>query len=262
MIHPSAIIDPAATLADDVEVGPYAVIDAEVTIGRGTRIGSHVVIRGPTRIGEGNRIFQFASVGEDPQDLKYAGERTELVIGDRNRIREFATINRGTGDGGGFTKIGNDNLFMAYIHVAHDCIVGDHCIMANCASLAGHVILGNHAILGGFAGVHQFMHVGEHAFIGLNSVVNKDVPPFTLVQGSYATARSINTTGLKRRGFDDKAIAALRRAYKAMLRGTTDRASAVTSLADDIEAFPEVRRFVDFIETAPHGVMRGERKRG
>jgi UDP-N-acetylglucosamine acyltransferase len=219
-------------------------------------VGPHVVLKGPTRIGCNNRLFQFASVGEDPQDLKYAGEVTELHIGDNNTIREFVTINRGTEGGGGITRIGSHNLFMAYIHVAHDCMIGDRVIMANGASLAGHVTVGDHAILAGFACVHQFCEVGEHAFIGLNSVANRDVAPFTMAVGNYATAKGINKNGLRRRDFSEDAIRALHRAYKALLRNHGERARAIASLADDAALYPEVARLIRFIENSERGVVR------
>lgn len=256
MIHPTAIIDPSAEVSDDATVGPYAVIGAEVHIASGTEIGPHVVIKGPTHIGIDNRIYQFASIGEDPQDLKYDGERTELYIGDRNRIREYATINRGTEGGGGATRVGDDNLFMAYIHIAHDCEVGSHTVFANGASLAGHVIVGDYAILAGFACVHQFCSVGEHAFLGLNSVANRDVAPFTLAVGSYAEARGINKTGLRRRGFDDLTIAALHRAYMTLVRQHGKREEAIAALQTVAEAHKEVRRFIDFIEGSERGIVR------
>jgi len=256
MIHPTALIDPVAEVHEDVEIGAYAVIGPGVHIGAGTRLGPHVVIKGPTRIGTGNRIFQFASVGDDPQDLKYDGERTELVIGDRNTIREFATINRGTEGGGGITRIGDDNLFMAYIHVAHDCCVGNRTVFANGASLAGHVTVGDHAILAGFACVHQFCTVGEHAFLGLNSVANRDVAPFTLAVGNYAQAHGINKEGLRRRGFSDLTIAALHRAYMALIRQHGKREQAVAALQTVAAGHPEVRRFIDFIAASERGVVR------
>jgi len=256
LIHPSAIIDETATVADGCEIGPYSIIGAHVEIGAGTVIGPHVVVKGPTRIGENNRIFQFASVGEDPQDLKYAGEPTELHIGNNNVIREYATINRGTVGGGALTKIGDHNLFMAYIHIAHDCQIGDHTVFANGASLAGHVTVGTHAILAGFALVHQFCTVGEHAFVGLNSVANRDVPPFMMVVGNYAEARGINKNGLRRRDFSDDAIGALHRAYLALVRQRGDRSQAMTSLEPLAVEFPEVRRFMDFISNSERGIVR------
>ncbi len=256
MIHPTAIVDSSAIVADDVEIGPYSIIGPDVTIGAGCWIGPHVVIKGPTTLGKDNKIFQFASVGEDPQDLKYAGERTTLEIGDSNTIREFATINRGTVGGGGTTRIGNHNLFMAYIHVAHDCILSDHIIMANGASIAGHVEVGNYAILAGFACVHQFCLVGEHAFVGLNSVANRDVAPFTMAVGNYAEAKGINKNGLRRREFSEDAISALHRAYKALLRQHGERDKAIDAIKSDRDQFPEVARFIDFIEQSERGVVR------
>lgn len=256
MIHPTAIIDPSARIADDCEIGAYSIIGADVSIGAGTTIGPHVVIKGPTTLGMNNRVFQFSSVGDDPQDLKYAGETTELHIGDRNTIREFATINRGTEGGGGVTRIGNDNLFMAYIHVAHDCILGNRIIMANGASLAGHVTVGDHAILAGFACIHQFCEVGEHAFVGLNSVANRDVTPFTMVVGNYAEAKGINKNGLRRRDFSEETIRALHRAYKVLLRNHGERDRAIASLSEDAARFPEVARLIHFIEHSERGVVR------
>lgn len=243
-------------IADDCEIGAYSIIGADVSIDSGTTVGPHVVIKGPTRIGKNNHIFQFASVGDDPQDLKYAGERTELSIGDGNTIREFTTINRGTEGGGGITRIGSHNLFMAYIHVAHDCQLGDRIVMANGASLAGHVSVGEHAILAGFACVHQFCEVGEHAFVGLNSVVNRDVAPFTMAVGNYAEGKGINKNGLRRRDFSETAIQALHRAYKALIRAHGERDKAVASLADDINTHPEVARLVDFVQGSARGVVR------
>jgi len=256
LIHTTAIVDSSANVADDVEIGPYSIIGPDVTIGAGCWIGPHVVIKGPTTLGRDNKIFQFASVGEDPQDLKYAGERTSLEIGDGNTIREFATINRGTIGGGGTTRIGNHNLFMAYIHVAHDCILSDHIIMANGASIAGHVEVGNYAILAGFACVHQFCLVGEHAFVGLNSVANRDVAPFTMAVGNYAEAKGINKNGLRRREFSEEAISALHRAYKALLRQHGERDKAIDAIKSDRDQFPEVARFIDFIEQSERGVVR------
>ncbi|MFK7995443.1 MAG: acyl-ACP--UDP-N-acetylglucosamine O-acyltransferase [Granulosicoccus sp.] len=256
MIHSTAIVDPSAVIAEDCEIGAYSIIGADVSIGSGTTVGPHVVIKGPTTIGTDNRIFQFASVGDDPQDLKYAGEVTQLEIGNGNTIREFATINRGTEGGGGITRIGNNNLFMAYIHVAHDCQLGNNIVMANSASLAGHVGIGDYAILAGFACVHQFCEVGEHAFVGLNSVANRDVAPFTVVVGNYAEAKGINKNGLKRRDFSDDAIKALHRAYKILIRTHGEREKAIAAVADDVKDFPEVARLVEFIRNSERGVVR------
>jgi len=256
VIHSTAIVDDSASVSPDCEIGPYSIIGADVVIEAGTVIGPHVVVKGPTRIGKHNHIYQFASIGEDPQDLKYAGERTELHIGDNNRIREYATINRGTVGGGALTKIGNNNLFMAYIHIAHDCQIEDNVVFANGASLAGHVTVGTHAILAGFACVHQFCTVGEHAFVGLNSVANRDVPPFMMVVGNYAEARGINKNGLRRRDFSEEAIGALHRAYLALVRQRGDRSQAMTQLEPLADEFPDVRRFMDFIAGSERGIVR------
>lgn len=256
MIHSTAIVDSSAHIAQDCEIGAYSIIGADVSIGPGTTVGPHVVIRGPTTIGKSNRIFQFASVGDDPQDLKYAGEITRLEIGDGNTIREFTTINRGTEGGGGVTRIGNDNLFMAYIHVAHDCQLGNNIVMANGASLAGHVGIGDYAILAGFACVHQFCEVGEHAFVGLNSVANRDVAPFTMAVGNYAEAKGINKNGLRRRDFSEDAIKALHHAYKVLIRAHGEREIAIAALSDDTKTFPEVARLVEFVRNSERGVVR------
>lgn len=256
MIHATAIVDASADIADDVEIGAYSIIGADVTIGPGCVIGPHVVLKGPMTIGRGNRIFQFASIGEDPQDLKYAGERTELIIGDNNTIREYATMNRGTEGGGGVTRVGSDNLFMAYTHVAHDCLIGNHTIFANGSSLAGHVTVGDHAILAGFSCVHQFCHVGEHAFVGLNSVANRDVAPFVMVVGNYAEARGINKNGLRRRGFSDEEIGALHRAYMALVRTRGEREEAARKISDLAASYPSVQRMIDFIDASERGIIR------
>lgn len=256
MIHPTAIVDTSATIAEDCEIGAYSIVGANVNIGSGTTIGPHVVITGPTTIGCDNRIFQFASVGEDPQDLKYDGEVSDLIIGERNTIREFVTINRGTRGGGGTTRIGNDNLFMAYIHVAHDCQLGNHIVMANGSSLAGHVCVGDHAILAGFACIHQFCTVGEHAFVGLNSVANRDVAPFTMAVGNYAEGKGINKNGLRRRDFSDDVIQALHRSYRVLIRQHGERDKAIAALGEDAERFPEVARLVDFVQNSERGVVR------
>ena len=256
MIHPTAIIDPSAQIDASTSIGAYSIIGADVSIGANSTIGPHVVVRGPTHIGAGNKIFQFASVGDDPQDLKYNGEVTQLLIGDGNTIREFTTINRGTEGGGGITRIGNNNLFMAYIHVAHDCQIGDHIVMANGASLAGHVTLGDYAILAGFACIHQFCEVGEHAFVGLNSVANRDVAPFTMAVGNYAEAKGINKNGLRRRDFSEAAIKALHRAYMGLIRGHGEREKVIESLSSDISQHAEVGRMVNFIRDSERGVVR------
>lgn len=255
MIHPSAVVAEGAVLADDVEVGPFSFIDENVEIGAGTVVGPHVVIKGPTKIGEHNKIHQFAAIGDAPQDLKYKGEETWLVMGDHNTIREYATINRGTADGGSYTRIGSHNLLMAYTHVAHDCQLGSRIVFSNGASLAGHVEVGDNAILSGFSLVHQFCKIGAHAFAGMGSSINKDVAPYTLVSGNYATARSINKEGLRRRGFSDDCIKALHIAYKALLRGAKADFDD-PRLAALVAAHPEVADFVEFIRSSSRGVVR------
>lgn len=256
MIHESAIVDAGARLADDVEIGPFCVIGADVELGSGTRVGAHTVIYGPTSIGRNNRIFSFSSIGEQPQDLKYAGEPTRLEIGDGNTIREFVTMNRGTVGGGGVTRVGDDNLFMAYTHLAHDCIVGSHTVFSNAASLAGHVEVGDWVILGGFTSVHQFTHIGEHSFAGLGTVITRDVPPYVTVAGNHARPYGINKNGLKRREFAPDAIRALHRAYMVLVkaRQVSDEAKGeVEQLAGE---FAEVRRFVDFVRSSERGIVR------
>ncbi|MDZ7749533.1 MAG: acyl-ACP--UDP-N-acetylglucosamine O-acyltransferase [Halofilum sp. (in: g-proteobacteria)] len=256
MIHEQAIVDPSASIAADAEIGPFCVIGAGVEIGRGTSVGPHTVIRGPTRIGADNRIFSFASIGEAPQDLKYAGEPTWLVVGDRNTIREYVTLNRGTDEGGGVTRIGDDNLFMAYTHVAHDCTVGSRTIFANAASLAGHVDVGDWAILGGFTCVHQFVRIGAHSFTGLGTVVNRDIPPFVTAAGNHARPYGINKNGLKRRGFSPEGVRALHRAYMALIKRRTKDDDARAGIEGLAAEHPEVRQFVEFIDSSERGVIR------
>ncbi len=256
MIHPTAIIDDTARIADDVEIGPYSIIGAQVEIAAGTWIGPHVVINGPTRIGKNNRIFQFASIGEQPQDLKFAGEPTRLEIGDNNTIRENVTISRGTVDGGNVTRIGNDNLLMAYVHIAHDCQVGDHIIFANSASCAGHVEVGDYAILGGFTLVHQFSKIGAHSFTSMGSIINQDVPPYVVVASSYGKAGGINKVGLKRRGFSDEVIRAIVNAYKITIRSKKPREQAMQEAAQLIDQYEEVRVMTDFIQQSERGIVR------
>ncbi|MBS0212254.1 MAG: acyl-ACP--UDP-N-acetylglucosamine O-acyltransferase [Proteobacteria bacterium] len=256
-IHPTAVIDPAARIAADAVIGPYAVIGAGVTIDAGCTIGSHVVIDGPTRIGRGNRFHAHSAIGGDPQDKKYRNDaHSELAIGDGNTIHEFVTINRGTDGGGGVTRIGNDNWIMAYVHIAHDCHVGDHTVFANNATLAGHVEIGDHAILGGFSGIHQFCKVGAYAFIGMGSLVNADVPPFVMVAGSYAKPRGINSEGLRRHGFDADRIATIKRAYRALYVAGTPLAQAREKLADDYAHATDVRQMLDFIERSGRSLLR------
>jgi len=253
-IHPTAIIDPSAKLAPNVSVGPYSVIGPRVEIGEGTWIGPHVVIQGPTKIGCDNKIYQFASVGEIPQDMKFQGEETFLEIGDRNVIRECCTINRGTAQDKSLTKIGNDNLFMAYVHIAHDCIIGNHVIFSNNASLAGHVIVEDHVIFGGFSGVFQFCRIGAHSFVSTNAVVIKDVPPYVKVSGYYAKPYGLNVIGLQRRGFTEDVLLELRRAYKVLYRNGLSLADALLSLKSHV--LPEVQQLVTFIEQSQAGIVR------
>ncbi len=256
MIDPRAVIDPAARLADDVSVGAFTIIGADVEIDAGTWIGPHAVINGPTRIGRDNRIYQFASVGEAPQDKKYAGEPTRLEIGDRNLIREFVTINRGTVQDAGVTRIGDDNWIMAYVHIAHDCRIGNQVIFSNNASLAGHVSVYDYAILGGFTLVHQFCAIGAHAFCAFGSSIKKDVPPFVIVDGSPARPRGLNTEGLKRRGFTDQAQQALRRAYKTLYRSNLSLQEALVKLQEMAQEQEEVAQLVSFVEQQTRGIVR------
>ena len=257
MIHKTAIVDKSAKLDSDVQVGPYSVIGPKVTIGAGSWIGPHVVIQGKTTLGKNNRIFQFASVGEAPQDKKYAGEETELVMGDDNVVRECATIHRGTVQDRGLTQIGNDNLFMANTHVAHDCTVGDHCIFGNSAAIAGHVVVGSYVIMSGMCGVHQFCHVGDHSFIAHASMITKDVPPFVMVTGgSSPTAKGINLEGIKRRGFNPDEVQALKRAYKIIYRQGFLVEEAVAQLREMAKEAPVVSIFADFLAHSTRGIVR------
>jgi UDP-N-acetylglucosamine acyltransferase len=257
-IHPTAVVDPSARLGEGVSIGAFTLVGPEVEIGDGTQVGPHCSLHGPTRIGRDNRIIGHAAIGGDPQDKKYGGERVALEIGDRNLIREFVTLNRGTGDGGGVTRIGSDNWLLAYTHVAHDCVVGNHCVFSNNASLAGHVVVGDHVILSGFAGVHQFCRIGAHAFIGMGAFVNGDVPPFLMVaQDKYARPRGINAEGLKRRGFDATRISAIRRAYRALYMGDAKLDEARLELEEIAAAgSPDVRAMLDFIESGERPLLR------
>ncbi len=258
MIHPTAIIYPGAQLADDVAIGPYAVIGEHVKIGRGTTVGPHTVIDGWTEIGEENRIFHLASVGAVPQDLKYKGEETYLKIGDRNVIREFATIHLGTVTGDRETTIGNGNLFMAYSHVAHDCHVGSGVVMANAATLAGHVIIEDHAILGGLSAVHQFARIGEYSMIGGGTMAAMDVPPYTIVTGDRKEARmrGLNLVGLKRHGFSDEVIGNLKKAYKILTLSGLKLKEALERIKSEVHSSPQLEHFVSFIESAQRGICR------
>lgn len=255
-IHPSAIIDPSAVVADEVEIGPYAIIGAGVELAPGCVIGPHAVLRGPTRIGAGTQVFQFASVGEDPQDKKYAGEPTSLVIGARNVIRECATIHRGTVQDKRETRIGDDNLFMAYTHVAHDCVIGNNVIMANAASLGGHVEVQDWAILGGFSIVHQFCRIGAHSFSAMGTVIAKDVPPYLTIGGHPAQPRGINAEGLRRRAFSAEAIAALRRAYRLLYLANLKLADAVEQIRELAKAQPELAPLADFVADSTRSIVR------
>jgi UDP-N-acetylglucosamine acyltransferase len=255
-IDPRAVISPKAELAADVTVGPYTVIEDGVRIGAGTIIGPHVVIKGPTTIGTANRILQFASIGDAPQDLKYKGEPTRLEIGDRNVFRECTTMNRGTAQGGGVTTIGSDNLFMAYTHVAHDCHVGNRCVLANYATLGGHVHLGDWVIMGGYSGIHQFTKVGAHAFLGNNAAVTRDVPPYVMAVGSPAVPHSINSEGLKRRGFSEVQIRNLKNAYRVLYRSDLKLVDAVAELKSRAATQPELQILVDFIGESTRSLVR------
>ena len=254
MIHESAIIDASARIAADVEIGAYSVIGADVEIASGTVIGPHVVVMGPSKIGHDNRIFQFSSIGEAPQDKKYQGERTWLEIGDRNVIREYVTLNRGTDEGNGKTIIGSDNLFMAYSHVAHDCVVGDHTVFANAASLSGHVEVGDYAILGGFTSVHQFTQIGSKSFCGLGSVVTQDIPPFSTAAGNRARVIGINKEGLKRKGFSADLIKALHKSFRQLLKSRGPKEEIFENLKPLCDKYPEVSEFVDFVKNSKRGI--------
>jgi len=256
MIHEQAIIEPGAIIGKNVKIGPWTYVGSNVVIGDDCEILSHVVIKGPTRIGKNNRIFQFASIGEECQDLKYNGEPTELIIGDNNMFRECCTIHRGTIQDNSRTQIGNNNLFMAYTHVAHDCVVGDHCILANNASIAGHVHVGDHAILGGMSGVHQFCHIGAHSFVAANALVLKDVPPYVMASGHPAKPFGLNTEGLTRRGFDKTVILNIKRSYKSIYRKGLTVDEALIEVNNYSEGMPQVKVFADFIENSSRGIIR------
>jgi len=257
LIHPSAIVDAGARLGAGVEVGPWTVIGKGVEIGDGSVIGAHCMLKGPTRIGRENRIYSFCSIGEDPQDKKFKGDvPVRLEIGDRNTIREYCSINRGTPGGGGITSVGNDNWIMSYCHIAHDCHIGNNTIFANNATLAGHVEIADYAILGGFTGVHQFCRVGESSFTAISAVIVKDVPPFVMAEGNTARARAINREGLKRRGFEPATIEAIKRAYKTLYRQGLLLEQALEQLAEPAREFPEVARLVDFIRASRRGIVR------
>lgn len=255
-VHPTAIVDARARLASDVEIGPYAIIGADVEIGAGCRIGPHTVVTGSTRIGEGCRIWQFASIGDAPQDKKYSGEPTYLEIGARNTIREFCTINRGTVQGGSVTTIGDDNWIMAYAHIAHDCRIGSRTVFANNAQLAGHVTVGDDAILGGFTVVHQFCRIGAHSITGMGTIVLQDIPPYVKASGNPARPFGINTEGLRRRGFAADSIAALKRAYRAIYRSGLTLEEVKETLAAEAAGCPELAPLLEFVAAPGRGIIR------
>jgi UDP-N-acetylglucosamine acyltransferase len=256
LIDATAVIDPTAEIAGDVTIGPYAVIGANVTIGAGTRIGPHVVIKGHTRIGRDNSIYQFTSIGEDPQDKKYGGEPTSLEIGDHNTIREFVTINRGTVQDTGVTRVGDDNWIMAYVHIAHDCQVGNHTIFANNASLAGHVTVGDFVILGGFTLVHQFCSLGPHSLTAYGSGISLDVPPYVTVGGTPARPHGLNMEGLRRRGFPEQVRRILKQAYKTLYRENRSLQDAISVLREKQETCAELAVLVSFLEHQKRGIVR------
>ena len=259
-IHSTAIIAPEASLDSSVEVGAYSIIGPHVQIGPGTRIGPHVVIEGRTKIGENNTLFQFSSIGAAPQDKKYAGEPTLLEIGDRNTIREFCTFNLGTVQDGGITRVGSDNLMMAYVHIAHDCQVGNNTIFANNASIAGHVEIGDWVILGGFAGVHQFCKIGPHAMLGMNTSLTQDVPPFLILSGNPAAAHGLNIEGLKRRGFTREQINGVRHAYKLLYKSGLTLEQAKSALQQAQAEYPAARVEIElmrsFLDSSTRGIVR------
>jgi UDP-N-acetylglucosamine acyltransferase len=256
VIDARAIVSPDAQLAPDATVGPFSVIGPQVQIGARTVVGPHAVINGPTTIGADNRIFQFASIGDAPQDKKYRGEPTRLVIGDRNVFRESCTINRGTAHDKGVTRIGDDNLFMAYAHVAHDCVIGNNTVFANSVALGGHVEVGDWVILGGLTAVHQFTKIGAHAFLGGGAILSRDVPPYVMVAGNPAVPHGVNAEGLRRRGFSDEQVRRIRETYRVLYRSDLKLAEALTQLAPLAEQYPEIRTFVDFIHGSTRSLVR------
>ncbi|WHZ11450.1 MAG: acyl-[acyl-carrier-protein]--UDP-N-acetylglucosamine O-acyltransferase [Burkholderiaceae bacterium] len=259
VIHPTALVDRGARLDESVTVGPYTLIGAQVQVGAGTRIGAHCVIEGQTRIGEGNHIFQFASIGAPPQDKKYGGEPTRLEIGDGNTIREFVTINTGTVQDAGVTRVGNDNWIMAYVHIAHDCQLGSHIVMANAATLGGHVHLDDWAFIGGLTGIHQFVRVGAHAMTGFQTRLSQDVPPFVTAAGNPAEAQGINAEGLRRRGFGPERLATIKQMHRLLYRSgyTLEQARGqIAALAESGGSSPDVRTMQDFLAQVTRGIVR------
>ena len=256
-IHPTAVVDPKAELADDVEIGPYAVIGEDVTIASGTTVGSHVVIEGRTAIGEECQISSFVSIGTPPQHLRYQGEGTMVKIGRKNTLREFVTVNRATEFGGGVTKIGDANLLMAYVHIAHDCLLGNHILMANAATLAGHISIGDHAVIGGLVGIHQYVRIGRFSMVGGCSALGQDVPPFTRAAGGYrAHLIGLNSVGLSRNGFTSDAIQRLKAAYKTLFRSDLKQAEALQLLHKVAQDSVEVSELLQFIEGTKRGICR------
>lgn len=255
-IHPTAIIHPKAQIADEVEIGPYTVIGEHVRLQRGSQIAAHVVIDGWTEIGEGCRIFPFASIGSIPQDLKFKGEKSRVIIGKNNTIREYVTVNRGTEPGGGVTTVGDHNLLMAYVHVAHDCRIGNRVILANAATLAGHITVQDDAVIGGLTGLHQFVRIGRHAIIGGCSAVAQDIPPFVSAVGNRAKLYGLNTVGLKRHGFSEDQMTWLKTAYKILFRSKLSMKDAVKKIRDELSHSPEAQELAVFVETSERGVCR------
>lgn len=257
MIHPTAIVDPKAEIGEGVEIGPYSVIEKGVFIDQGTKIGPHVVIREGTQIGKKCQIFQFASIGEAPQAVAYKGEKTSLLIGDRNIVREFVTFHRGTIKGGGKTVIGNDNFFMAYSHVAHDCHIGNQVFLYNGATLGGHIMIEDHAVIGAFSAVHQFCRIGTHAFVSGLTGVPLDIPPYTLASGNRAKLFGLNTVGLKRHHFSEETLKALKKAYRTIFRSGLTMQKAMKQVEEDeISQTPEVQHLLDFIRHSKRGISR------
>ncbi|MFK7814812.1 MAG: acyl-ACP--UDP-N-acetylglucosamine O-acyltransferase [Gammaproteobacteria bacterium] len=255
-IHPTAIIDSSAEIDTDVSIGAYSIVGPDVKIGKKTTIGPHVVLSGPTTIGSGNRIFQFSSIGEIPQDKKFQGESSELIIGDNNTIREYVTINRGTEQDQGYTKIGDRNWIMAYVHIAHDCTVENDATFANGTTLAGHVTVEDYAILGGFTLVHQFCRVGAYSFCAMGTALNRDLPPYVMASGNYASTHGLNKEGLRRRGFSEECIAALHKSYKLLVRSKHSRDENLSEVKLLADQFPEVERFMNFVTDSERGIVQ------
>jgi UDP-N-acetylglucosamine acyltransferase len=255
-IHPTASVDSSAVLADDVEIGAYCIIGPQVEIGSGCKIGPHAVVNGPTRMGSDNRVFQFASIGEGPQDLSYKGEPTKLEIGDRNTFREYVSVHRGTTKDRGITKVGSDNFFLAYSHVAHDCTVGDHCVLSNFVGIAGHVELADWVILSAYSGVHQFCKMGAHSFLANNTAATYDIPPYIIAEGRPAKPRIVNEVGLKRRGFTPVQVRNIRNAFRVLYRNQLSLDEATELLTITAQSQPEVQLIVDFLASSKRGIAR------